>query len=250
MKGYWGNDEVKALFREVEKCLARGENLKKAIENHAKKYSRACGSVRNYYYGEISRLKGDETRLKKLGIDLSKHSKNSFEYFSKEEEDEFYSKIKDMVAKGMSVRKACFNLANGDGRKMLRYQNKYRTLCKNICDKKPDNIIQFKKRSNSITDSEIQALFAGLVRLVKRSAQEDAEAKIRERSEQLNSQLRKTMALLGEREHELEKLKGEILIVKKENEKLLQGKRRQACLKVRIFQEMQQSQGKEIHKNV
>ena len=237
MKGVWKDSEVKALFGEVEKCVKGGESLRKAFALHAKKYSRAEGSVRNYYYKEVSRFEKDKGRAKRLCINLENHEKAKFEYFSQEEESEFYNKIKAMVADGMSVRKACLTLAEGNGEKMLRYQNKYRALCKKNEKPMPNNIIRFSKKSNSITDVEIQALFAGLVRLVKRSAQEEAESRVKEREERANRELRRVIATLGERERELDELKNAFMGLKRENEKLMQGVRRNACLKAKVLKE-------------
>lgn len=237
MKGIWKDSEVRALFCEVEESATKGQSLKSAFDNHAKKYKRASGSVRNYYYGEIEKLKKDDLRLKRLKIDLSKHAKANIEYFSKEEEKDFYQKVKNMVSSGMSVRKACLTLANGDSAKMLRYQNKFRAIAKKEAKNKPNNIIRFTKRQTTITDAEIQALFAGLVRLVKRSAQEEADAKAKDREERANRELRRMIALLGEREREIEKVKEDFATIKKENEKLLQGMRRQNCLKAKVLSE-------------
>lgn len=239
MNGIWKNQEVKSLFTTVEECIKSGKSLKNAFQKHAQKFKRAEGSVRNYYYHEIDKLKNDEKRTTALGIDLTKHQKAEIQYFSKEEENAFYEKLQDFIKKGMSVRKACLTLAQGDGAKMLRYQNKYRALCKER-EKKPDNIIRFTKRTNTISENELQALFAGLVRLVKRSAVEDAEAKVKEREERANRELRKMIAIIGEKDRQLEEIKAEILIAKKENEKLLQGLRRNSCLKAQILTEKSQ----------
>lgn len=243
MKGIWKDSEVKSLFCEVEKSINNGESLKSAFSRHAYKYSRANGSVRNYYYHELDRLKNDNLRAQRLDIDLSKHEKLEFEYFSKEEEKEFLEKVENMTMNGMSVRGACLSLANGDVGKMLRYQNKYRSVKKK--GKMPDNIIPFTKKSSSITDGEIQALFAGLVRLVKKSAQEEVEYKTKLKEEMANRELRKMMALLGDREKELDKLKEEFISLKKENARLTERFRMNACLKAKIFKREQN-----VNKNV
>lgn len=237
MKGIWKDNEVKDLFCEVENSAKKGESLKCAFSRHAEKYKRANGSVRNYYYHEVDRLKDDKVRAERLCIDLDKHNKACIKYFSSEEENEFFERVKSMTDKGMSVRKACLSLAGGEDGKMLRYQNKYRALCKKKREV-PDNIIPFAKKSSAITDSEIQALFAGLVRLVKRSAQEEAEMKIKEREERANRELRKTLALLGERDREIEKIKSQFLSIKKENENLLKGMRENACFRAKLLKEM------------
>lgn len=235
MKGIWKDSEVKALFCEVESSVEKGESLKNAFSRHADRYKRASGSVRNYYYHEIDRLKGDEKRAERLKIDLKRHNKSSIEYFSKEEESSFFEKIKGMTERGMSVRKACLSLAEGDSGKLLRFQNKYRAICRKKVGEVPDNIIPFTKKNSLITDGEIQALFAGLVRLVKRSAQEEAEARAKEREERANRELRKMIALLGEKDREIENIKSQFLSLKKERENLLQGQRENACLMAEVL---------------
>ena len=79
--GLWDNQEVKDLFSEIEKTKQNGLPLRKAFIMHAQKYSRQPNSVRNYYYHEIDNLERDDQRLKKLGIDLSKHKRTRYNIF-------------------------------------------------------------------------------------------------------------------------------------------------------------------------
>ena len=62
MNGVWKDEEVKSLFEEVRLCKSQGRALREAFAAHAKKHFRKPNSVRNYYYGEIERLKKDEKR--------------------------------------------------------------------------------------------------------------------------------------------------------------------------------------------
>ena len=64
MQGYWENDEVRALFRQVEECKERGEKIKQAFICHAEKFARKENSVRNYYYYELK----DESRMALLAV--------------------------------------------------------------------------------------------------------------------------------------------------------------------------------------
>ena len=57
--------------------------------------------------------------------------------FSKEEADSVIKSILQEKSKGLSVRRAIFNLANGDDKLMLRLQNKYRNTLK----KQPERIV-------------------------------------------------------------------------------------------------------------
>ena len=192
-KGIWKNQEVKELFLEVENVKANNKPLKDAFINHAKKYNRKPNSVRNYYYHEIDNLSKDSKRLEKLKIDLSKHEKSSIIYFSKEEENDLMKKIDDMVSGGMSVRKACYTLSKGDVGQMLRYQNKYRNFLSKTNSANENNldgekIIKFTKKRTTLTDNEIQSLFMGLVRLVKRNAIEEISDKVKVDFENANQE--------------------------------------------------------------
>lgn len=218
-KGIWKNQEVKDLFSTVENYKRENKALKEAFICHAQKYGRKPNSVRNYYYHEIDNLASDSVRVKKLGIDLGKHQKSEIAYFSEVEEKALMERIDRMVKDGVSVRKACLALSNGDVSKMLRYQNKYRNF---LAKQKPkyeskDNIIKFVTKKTGITDGELQALFMGLVRLVKRNAQEEYDSKLSAQLDKANANLRKALVEMSGKEKELKDLKGNFLKIKEEN---------------------------------
>lgn len=220
-KGIWKNQEVKDLFEVVEKVKGENRSLRFAFSEHAKKYDRKPNSVRNYYYHEIDNLKKDIKRRKEIGIDLKKHEKSEIKYFSPEEENLLMQKIDNQVKQGVSVRKACQNLSGGDVELMLRYQNKYRNYLVKNKPKEESNIIKFTKRTNFLSDSELQALFMGLVRLVKKNAFEQANITASENYEKASSELRRTIIKLQYRERELEQLKNEFSKIKRDNERLV-----------------------------
>ena len=220
-KGIWPREEVISLFGAVEEAKNKNISLKFAFIEHAKKYSRQPNSVRNYYYHEVDNLYKDKARKKELGIDLEKHKKSSIKYFSQEQENELMQKIEELVSKGHSVRKACFTLANGDVSEMLRYQNKYRNFS---AKKKPveNNIIKFtSKKKEGLSESDLNSLFIGLVRLVKRSAVEEVNEKIKQEKENANNLLRQALLDLGKKEREFLTLKERFMKLKKENELLI-----------------------------
>lgn len=228
MKGIWKNSEVKELFSVVEDFKKQNKSLREAFLAHAEKYGRKPNSVRNYYYHEVDNLKEDERRLKNLGINLDKHNKTSIIYFSQEEEEKLMHDIDKMVKSGVSVRKACYTLSGGDVGQMLRYQNKYRNyLAKNTQKAssslgKDSNIIQFKKvQQRTLSEEEVQSLFIGLVRLVKKSAIEESEEKYRKIITEANENLRKAMLALNNRERDFNKLKEEFARIKNENSSLV-----------------------------
>lgn len=246
-KGIWKNQEVKDLFLEVENVKANNKPLKDAFINHAKKYNRKPNSVRNYYYHEIDNLSKDSKRLEKLKIDLSKHEKSSIIYFSKEEENDLMKKIDDMVSGGMSVRKACYTLSKGDVGQMLRYQNKYRnflskTNSSNANNLDSEKIIKFTKKRTTLTDNEIQSLFMGLVRLVKRNAIEEISDKVKVDFENANQELRKAIIELHNKEKEYKDLKNEFLKIKEENAKLISNMIKLKCDKATKLREKLEKQ--------
>lgn len=222
-KGIWNDDEVKDLFQYVEDTKNKNQPLKMAFVLHAKKYGRQPNSVRNYYYHEVDNLASDEKRAGRLNINIKNHEKSEINYFSQEEEDLLMKKIENLVANGNSVRKACLILSDGDIDKMLRYQNKYRNYLLKTKQPEKSNVIKFtNKKSDALTDGDIQSLFLGLVRLVKRSAMEEAGAKFKQERSTANNLLRKAIVDLGKKEREYKDLKEEFMRIKAENAKLAQ----------------------------
>lgn len=192
----WKDVEVKNLFCEVEKCRNEKMPLKKAFLSHATKFGRRQNSVRNYYYAEIENLKNDMERTKKLQIDLALHTKNHFEGFDKIQENELFEKIENCVSRGQSVRSACLKLSNGNLTMMTRYQNKFQNMKKKVENK--GKIIPFQQRKTLLTDDDINSLFAGLVKLVKKSAIEEIYTKFNMDIEKLkreNLELREKLSL-------------------------------------------------------
>ena len=224
MKSIWSDEEVKSLFNTVEEKRGKGESLKNAFSMHAQKFHRKGNSVRNYYYHEVDNLQKDDARRTRLNIDLKKHIKNRLVPFSKEQEEKFLSEVKALTDKGMSVRSACFKLSNGDMTLMTRLQNKFQNLKKEKVEKK-DNIITFKSRK-TLTDADINSLFAGLVKLVKKNAYEEVNVKIKEEKETSEYLLKEAYLELNKKEKEINKLKDELNMFK--------GRKKQDLLKAKL----------------
>lgn len=224
MNSIWSDEEVKSLFNTVEEKRGKGESLKNAFSAHAQKFHRKGNSVRNYYYHEVDNLQKDDARRTRLNIDLKKHIKNRLVPFSKEQEEKFLSEVKALTDKGMSVRSACFKLSNGDMTLMTRLQNKFQNLKKEKAEKQ-DNIITFKTRK-TLTDADINSLFAGLVKLVKKNAYEEVNVKIKEEKETSEYLLKEAYLELNKKEKEINKLKDEL--------KLLKGLKKQDLLKAKL----------------
>lgn len=219
----WNNKEIKALFSHVELCTQKGMTLTKAFESYATSNARKPNSVRNYYYAELDNLEKNENIRKKLEIDLSKHVKTNPNFFSNEEADKTMREINELVKKGNSVRKACLTLGGGDITKMVRLQNKYRTMKK---DEKtptaslPENIISMPQKTMRLSETEINSLFLGLVKLIKTSVKQELNLKMQKDTENANLLLRQTLVNLSNKEQQIAKLKKSFELLRAENKKL------------------------------
>ena len=121
-------EEAKRLVEYIKEGKQKGKTLTYLFETYGLRHGRAKGSVRNYYYALMKNEKGDE-RIVKL-LDGSSLSVEKIREFTEEETDEVLRSILAEKSKGLSVRRAIFNLANGDDKLMLRLQNKYRNTLK------------------------------------------------------------------------------------------------------------------------
>lgn len=241
MKEYskWQDKEIKELFLVVEKYKQKNASLLAAFSEYAKISGRKRNSVRNYYYQELAELQKNKIRAAKLNININNHTITNSVLFSNEETKEILTKILTYNSLGYSIRKACLLLADNDINKMVRYQNKYRSVLKNdpqliekikseISSKEnkqqskslPNNVVYFKKQDQKkLSDNDINSLFLGLIKLVKKSAAENIEKKIMEDLECSNSTLRKTLIKLTKAEQDIcdlsEKMKSQSLELEK-----------------------------------
>ena len=208
--GIWKDEEVKSLFSSVEDCKRNNRSLKFAFELHAKKFKRMPNSVRNYYYKEVDNLLADDMRCNKLQINIDEHTKNHFVCFAKEEGESVLQEIENLTERGMSVRAACFKLANGDLAKMTRLQNKYQNM-------KKSNVIQFRKRQKVFSENELTSLFLGLAKLIKKNAIEEHLQKSNLGNENTEKVMKKAFNELNEKDSQIAQLLQEIKGLKQEN---------------------------------
>ena len=127
-------EEAKNLIEFIKDGKSKGKTLTYLFETYGLKRGRAKGSVRNYYYALMKNEKQDE-RIVRL-LDGSRLSVEKIREFTEEETDKVLKDILTEKSKGLSVRRAIFNLSGGDDKLMLRLQNKYRNTLK----KEPERI--------------------------------------------------------------------------------------------------------------
>ena len=121
-------EEAKNLIEFIKEGKSKGKTLTYLFETYGLKRGRAKGSVRNYYYTLMKNEKQDE-RIVRL-LDGSRLSVEKIREFTQEETDRVLRDILTEKSKGLSVRRAIFNLSGGDDKLMLRFQNKYRNTLK------------------------------------------------------------------------------------------------------------------------
>ena len=133
-------EEAKTLVEFIKDGKSKGKTLTYLFESYGLQRGRAKGSVRNYYYALMKNEKKD-ARIVKL-LDGSQLSVEKIREFTEEETNETLKSILEEKSKGISVRRAIYNLANGDDKLMLRLQNKYRNTLK----KEPSRIVEIASR--------------------------------------------------------------------------------------------------------
>lgn len=240
MKQYskWKDSEVKKLFAFIEQGKKRNENLSSMFKLYAKVTNRKPNSVRNYYYNELCELEQNEKRRNELKIDIKNHQKVMQKEFSLDETKNLVIEILKLTSKGYSVRKACQTLSGGDVTQMIRLQNKFRSVvlkdkelyesCLNKLQlgkdvkkqKLKNNIIQFENPKTTLTDSDINSLFLGLVRLVQKQTEEKTRKECNILNQNANQSLRKMLVKIYEKEKEIQKLRQQFKASTQQNQKL------------------------------
>ena len=141
-------EEAKSLVEFIKAGKQKGKTLTYLFETYGLKHGRAKGSVRNYYYALMKNEKSDE-RIVKL-LDGSELTVEKIREFTEEETDEVLRSILAEKSKGLSVRRAIFNLSGGNDKLMLRLQNKYRNTLK----KQPQRIAEIAEELGMREEAE------------------------------------------------------------------------------------------------
>ena len=132
-------EEARGLVEYIKAGKQKGKTLTYLFETYGLKHGRAKGSVRNYYYALMKNEQGD-ARIVEL-LNGSTLSVEKIREFTEEEATQTLKSILLEKSKGISVRRAIFNLADGDDKLMLRLQNKYRNTLK----KQPERLTALAK---------------------------------------------------------------------------------------------------------
>lgn len=114
----WQEAETARLFTAVREANAAGAPLRSVFESLSGDLGRKPNSIRNYYYACLRQQPDAAPRSP------------AFRPFTPEETHELLRQVLMARGQGMSVRACVMKLSEGSHSRMLRYQNKYRTILK------------------------------------------------------------------------------------------------------------------------
>lgn len=161
-------EEAQSLIKYICDGKLKGKTLTRIFDEYATHTGRAKGSVRNYYYSLLKSTDNEEVTKLLSGTQLKAEE---IKPFTDEETDKILRAILTQKSKGISVRRAVLNLADGDDKLMLRYQNKYR----NVLSKQPEKIEKLMREcgldssdeGQKVIEEKINALYDRLATSLK-----------------------------------------------------------------------------------
>ena len=112
----WQESETDQLFRAVKAAADNGTPLRSVFESLSRDLGRKPNSIRNYYYACLRSRPDAAVRSP------------AFQPFSREETHQLLRDVLTAQGQGQSVRSCVMALSGGSHSRMLRYQNKYRTV--------------------------------------------------------------------------------------------------------------------------
>lgn len=142
-------DDVKLLAQFLK---TRGNSsLSKTFSAFGEKYGKAKGTVRNLYYALAKKSVEDNEFCKKY-LDGTPIKVSKIVEFNQDEELELLKRVLIDKANGKSVRSSIMDIANGDAKTALRYQNKYRNALKNKPELFNSVVKQLNEQGYEISD--------------------------------------------------------------------------------------------------
>ncbi len=124
-KGY-SKEDIKELLALAKQAKNNNHPLDSVFVKFAQEHGRAKGSVRNFYYRLIAYLKNDSAKNEEWSYDLPNVEK--ILPFNEQEQQKLVNAVNEGLKTNKSIRRSLMELAGGDSKKMLRFQNKYRSL--------------------------------------------------------------------------------------------------------------------------
>lgn len=196
--------EIKSLLSAVEEGQKNNEKIGDVFEKFGKKRNRAKGSVRNFYYNFLKKTKNNQQLSGRFST-CKTLKVSPIVRFEPENEKWLLKCVLMGLANKQSVRKTIFELACGDEKLALRYQNKYR----NLVEKNRELVANVKEdlekegivlKEKAIPDNMIKQLESGINQLV-----DNISKSIRKENEGLKSRVRELLKENNELKSRLEK---------------------------------------------
>ncbi len=183
---------------------SKSGTLKETFKEYAFKSGKAQGTIRNLYYALAKKSKTDEEFCQKY-LGGKPLSVGKIEEFSKDDEEFLINSILKERIKGRSVRSIIYELALGNEKKALRYQNKFRNYIKNNPEQVERITLELAKNGNAISE--------------KLRKEVVKETQIKKLKGEINSLVEK-ISLAQKKEND--KLKDKISFLERENQNLKQ----------------------------
>lgn len=181
----------------------RYKSLSEMFVSYGKIIGKAKGTVRNLYYAvaKMSRIDQEFCRKYFDGVPLSV---SKIEQFDEQEERGLIKKILLEKNQGRSARSVIMELAGGDGKVALRYQNKFRNAIKNKTHLVAEIIKELKDEGNIIeqmaSENKEQSLISDAQFYKLKNEIDNLVRRISTKREKENEQLKYRISLL-EREN-------------------------------------------------
>ena len=141
--------DVEKLIKYLEE--SQNKPLSSVFEEYANAYGKSKGTVRNMYYALARKSREDkEFTDKYLGgkeITVQKIAE-----FNQDEERELIKNVLEGKRKGKSVRAVINEMALGDNKLALRYQNKFRNVLKNKQSLTAEIAMELREEYGETTD--------------------------------------------------------------------------------------------------
>lgn len=121
----WDIKEIEYLEKEIENCINENMPLSTAFKKTSEFTKRNPNSIRNFYYTYL--------RKQMIGNDndkIKRREKMDFDAFTDGEIHHLVKYIIMGTSSGKSIRQCANEMADGNTKLILRYQNKYRSIIK------------------------------------------------------------------------------------------------------------------------
>lgn len=167
----WSEQEDNLLWETASEAQKNATPLKQVFDEIARKTGRRPNSIRNYYYAQAQKREG------------AVHTQR-FVPFEEDEVHVLLDRVLRARAEGRSVRSCLTEMAQGDHRLMLRYQNKYRSILKSRPELVRETVEALEKEGVACRQAMLQekgtayASVEEAVRRIRQAGQDSGEAEI------------------------------------------------------------------------